>query len=79
MNRLINKYSSLFIENKVLVYNVLKSIYRFGIEIGGTVSNSNMKIIQPFPSMVLSSTIGAQKYVSVMMISHQDIHVPTIK
>ena len=50
----LGKKSSLFLENKLLLYKVIiKPIWIYGIELWGCSSKSNVNIIQRFQSKTL--------------------------
>lgn len=76
---LLGKNSKLSVENKLLIYNsVIAPIWKYGIELWGTASNSNVKIIQRLQSKILRSIVNAPWYVSNEDL-HRDLQVNSIK
>ena len=51
---LLNPYSKVSLENNLLIYKtILKSVWAYGIQLWGKASNSNIKILQRFPSKII--------------------------
>jgi hypothetical protein len=71
--------SKLSINNKLLIYKViLKPIWTYSIQLWGTTSNSNIKILERFQSKVLQLIVDAPGYVSNSVIRN-DLQIPTVK
>jgi hypothetical protein len=65
--------------NKLLIYKViLKPIWTYGIQLWGTISNSNFDILKRFQSKVLRLIVDALWYVSNSVI-RKDLQIPTVK
>jgi hypothetical protein len=65
--------------NKLLIYKaILKPIWTYGIQLWGTTSNSNTKILERFQSKVLRLIVDAPWYVSNFVI-RKDLQIPTVK
>jgi hypothetical protein len=61
---LIGRKSELTTENKILVYKtILKPIWTYGVPLWGTVSKSNIEILQRFQNKVLRAIVNAPWYV----------------
>jgi hypothetical protein len=59
----------LSLENKLLVYRViLKPMWTYGVQLWGTVSNSNIDILEKFQSKALRIITDAPWYMPNMMI-----------
>jgi hypothetical protein len=76
---LLGRKSKLSTYNKLLIYSaILKSIWTYGIQLWGTTSNSNIKILERFQSKVLQLIVDGPWYVSNSII-HKDLQIPTVK
>jgi hypothetical protein len=76
---LLRRKSKLSTNNKLLIYKaILKPILTYGIQLWGTTSNSNIKILERFQSKVLRLIVDAPLYVSNSVI-HKDLQMPTVK
>jgi len=70
--------SQLSLENKPLVYKViLKPAWTYGIQLGGTASDSNLEILERFQSKALRIITDAPWYFPNTIIKH-DIQIPTV-
>ena len=56
---------------------ILKPVWKYGIKLWGTASNSNIEILQRFQSKTLRSSIDALWYVANKTI-HRDLKIPTV-
>jgi hypothetical protein len=71
--------SKLSTNNKLLIYKViLKPVWTYGIQLWGTTSNSNIKILERFWSKVLRLIVDAPWYVSNSFIRN-DLQIPQVK
>jgi hypothetical protein len=76
---LLGRKSKLSTNNKLLIYKaILKPIWTYGIQLWGTTSNSNIKILERFQSKVLRLIVDATWYVSNSII-RKDLQMPTVK
>lgn len=76
---LLNRQSSLSLENKLLIYkSVLKPVWTYGIQLWGTTSNSNIEILQRFQSKTLRIMAKAPWYMTNNQI-HRDLKISLIK
>lgn len=76
---LIGRYSSLPIENKLLVYKqVIRPIFTYGAELWGTTCETNIQIIQRFQNKVLRSIVNAPWYIRNNNL-HRDLCIETVK
>jgi hypothetical protein len=76
---LLGRKSKLPTNNKLLIHKViLKPIWTYGIQLWGTTSNSDIEILERFPSKVLWLIADAPWYVSNSVI-HKDLQIPTVK
>jgi hypothetical protein len=76
---LLGRKSKLSTNNKLLIYKViLKPIWTYGIQLWGTISNSNIEILERFQPKVLRLIVDAPWYVSNSVI-RKDLQMPTIK
>ena len=76
---LLGKDSTLPIQNKLLIYKtIIAPIWKYGAELWGTASNSNIKIIQRAQSKILRTIINAEWYISNEII-HRDLNVSTVQ
>jgi hypothetical protein len=76
---LLGHKSKLSTNNKLLIYKaILKTLWTYGIQLWGTTSNSNIKILEHFQSKVLRLIVDAPWYVSNSVI-HKDLQIPTVK
>jgi hypothetical protein len=76
---LLGRKSKLSTNNKLLIYKViLKPIWTYGIQLWGTTSNSNIKILERFQSKVLQLIVNAPWYVTNSII-HKDLRIPSVK
>jgi hypothetical protein len=65
--------------NKLLLYKViLKPIWTYGIQLWGSASTSNIKILKRFQSKALRMIADAPWYVP-NMIFRQDLQIPSVK
>jgi hypothetical protein len=77
LTKMKNKISLIY--NKFLIYKViLKPIWTYGIQLWGTISNSNNEILERFQSKVLRLIVDAPWYVSNSVIRN-DLQIPTVK
>jgi hypothetical protein len=61
---LLGRKSNLKTSNKLLTYKaILKPIWTYGIQLWGTVSNSNIEILERFQSKTLRMIVDAPWYV----------------
>jgi len=64
---------------KLLVYKViLKPVWTYGIQLWGTASNSDLKILERFQSKVLRIITDAPWYIPNAIIK-RDLQIPTVK
>lgn len=76
---LLGKESKLSIQNKLLIYKtIISPIWKYGVELWGTASNSNIKIIQRIQSKILRTIVNAEWYISDEDL-HRDLGVKTVK
>ena len=76
---LIRKHSHLSLEKKLLIYKtVLKPVWRYGIELWGCATRSNIAVIQRYQSKLLRSITNAPWYVSNQNL-HSDLHNPHVR
>jgi len=76
---IIGRKSQLPLANKLLVYKaILKPIWTYGLQLWGTASNSNIDILERFPSKVLRIITDAPWYVPNAVIKH-DLQVPSVR
>jgi hypothetical protein len=76
---LLGRKSKLSTNNKLLIYKViLKPICTYGIQLWGTTSNSNIKILERFQSKILRLIVDAPWYLSNSVIC-KDLQLPTLK
>ncbi|CAG9132404.1 unnamed protein product [Plutella xylostella] len=79
LNWLIGRQSPLSLNNKLLVYKcTIKPIWTYGIQLWGSASNSNLKILQRFQNKVLRDISGATWYTRNAEI-HEYLGMPTVK
>jgi hypothetical protein len=77
INWLIKK-SHLSTENKLLLYQaVIKPIWRYGIELWGCASKSNIVIMRRYQSKILRAIKNAPFYVTKHTI-HTDFNIPYV-
>jgi hypothetical protein len=75
---LLRRRSTLSTESKLLLYKaVLKPIWTYGIQLGGTASNSKIEILQRFQSKTLRSILNAPWYINTHRI-HEDLQMNTV-
>jgi hypothetical protein len=75
----IERKSKLSLENKLLIYKTtLKPIWKYGISLWGTASNSNIEILQRFQNKILPSIVNPPWYV-LNTILHTDLQISTVK
>jgi len=72
---LIGRNSQL--ENKILLYKTILSIWTYGIQLWGTVANSNLEILQRYQSKVLRIIINGPWYYATNDTFH--LKISTIK
>jgi hypothetical protein len=76
---LLGRKSKLDLNNKLLIYKVaIKPIWTYGIQLWGTTSTSNIKIMERFQSKALRLITNAPWYVPNAVIRN-DLQIPTIK
>jgi hypothetical protein len=76
---LIGRNSKLSLDNKILLYKtIIKPIWRYGVEIWGCASKSNISIIQRSQSKILLMIANAPWYVPNITL-HEDLNVPLVK
>ena len=76
---IIGRKSQLSVGNKLLLYkSILKPNWTYGIQLWGTVSTSNIEILERFQAKVLRIITDAPWYIPNAML-HRDLHVPTVK
>jgi len=76
---LLGSDSQLSIENKLLLYEaILKSIWTCSVQLWGTASNSNMKIIQKFRNKYPRIIVNALCYVTNDTL-HHDLNVSYVR
>jgi hypothetical protein len=76
---LLRRKSKLSTSNKLIVYKTtLKPICAYGIQLWGTVSTSNIEILERFQSKALRMIVDAPWYVSNTVI-RRDLQIPTVK
>jgi hypothetical protein len=76
---LLGRKSKLSINNNLLIYKViLKPIWTYVIQLGGTKSNSNIEILEGFQYKALRLIVDAPWYVSNSVIRN-DLQIPTVK
>jgi hypothetical protein len=75
---LLGRKSKLSTNNKLIYKAIVKSIWAYGIQLWGTTSNSNIKILERFQSKVLRLIVDAPWYVSNSVISKY-LQIPTVK
>lgn len=79
LNWLLNKYSYLSLENKVLIYkSMIKPIWTYGIQLWGTACSSNVEKLQRRQSVILRQIVHAPWYVRNSNL-HKDLNIPTIR
>ena len=79
MINLTGRKSQLSLANKLFVYKaILKPIWTYGIQLWGTVSISNIDILERFQSKVLRIITDAPWYVPNAVIKH-DLQVPSVR
>jgi hypothetical protein len=76
---IIDRKSKLSLTNKLSIYKlILKPIWTYGIPLWGTVSQSNIEILQRLQNKILRMPTNAPRYVPNHVI-HTDIQIPTIR
>jgi hypothetical protein len=71
--------SLLSLSNKILLYRtILKPLWIYGIQLWGTASTSNVKILERFKSKALRLIVDAPWYVPNSII-RRGLHMPTVK
>jgi hypothetical protein len=76
---LFGRKSLLSLSNKILLYKtILKPIWTYGLQLWGTVSTSNVEILERFQSNALRLIVDAPRYVPNIII-RRDLHMPTVK
>jgi hypothetical protein len=79
MHWLLGRKSQLSTTNKLLLYKTIpKPIWTYGIQLWGTVSTSNIEILELFQSKVLRMIVDAPWCVSISLI-RRDLSFPTVK
>jgi len=76
---LLGSKSQLSIERKLLLYKaIFKPIWTYGVQLWGTVANSNVEIIQRFQNKYLGIIVNAPWYVANDIV-HHDLNVPYVR
>jgi hypothetical protein len=76
---IIGRNSKLTLDNKLLVYKIiLKPIWTYGIQLWGKSSNSNIEVLERYPSKVLRMITDATWYVPNDVIRN-DLGMTTAK
>jgi len=76
---LIGRTSKLSLTNKLNIYKaIIKPVWSYGIQMWGTASNSNIKIIERFQAKTLRIITDAPWYVPNEAI-RRDLQLPTVK
>jgi hypothetical protein len=76
---IIGRKSQLSAENKLLLYKaILKPIWSYGIQLWGTVSTSNIDILERFQAKALRVITAAPWYIPNAML-HRDLSVASVK
>ncbi|GBP11166.1 Probable RNA-directed DNA polymerase from transposon X-element [Eumeta japonica] len=76
---LLGRQSKLSTQNKLLIYKtIIAPIWKYGVEIWGTASTTNLKIIQRVQSKILRTIVNAEWYIRDEDI-HRDLNVKTVK
>ena len=76
---LLKKKSKLSISNKLNLYKViLKPIWTYGIQLWGTVAQSNKDILQRFQSKVLRSIVNVLWYITNVQL-HRELSINRVK
>jgi hypothetical protein len=76
---LLGRKSKLSTGNRHLIYKtILKQIWTYGIQLWGTASTSNIKILERFQSEALRMIVNAPWYVQNTVI-RRDLQIPTVK
>jgi hypothetical protein len=76
---LLGRKSKLSTSNKLLIYKtIFKPIWTYGMKLWGTVSTSNIRILERFQSKALRMIVDAPWYVPNTVI-RRDLHTPTVK
>jgi hypothetical protein len=83
LGQVFSKYFSLpcqsFHCNKLLLYKtILKPIWTYGIQLWGTASTSNIKILKHLQSKALRMIVDAPWYVPNTLV-RRDLQIPSIK
>lgn len=75
---LMGRNSQLSTHNKLMLYNqVLKPIWKYGIQLWGCTKASNLNVIQRFQNKVLRGIVNAPWYTRNSDI-HRDLHMDTV-
>ena len=75
---LMNRYSTLSVYNKLLLYQqVLKPVWTYGIQLWGCTSENNRSIIQRCQNKILRGIVNAPWYVRNDNL-HKDLNVETV-
>jgi hypothetical protein len=76
---LFRRKSKLPANNKLLLYKaILKPIWTYGIQLGGTASTSNIEIVERFQSKTLRKKADTPWYVPNTVI-RRDFQIPKVK
>ena len=76
---LIGRNSQLSMDNKLLIYkSIIKPIWMYGIELWGSASNSNIRIIQRFQNKTLRIITNAPQFIPNIIL-HSDLAIKTIQ
>jgi len=75
---LLGRKSQLSIENKLLIYKIIKPIWTYNIEIWGCASKSSQAILQKAQSKILRMITNAPRYASNLTL-HEDLKIPYVR
>jgi hypothetical protein len=79
LNWLLGRTSNLAIENKLLIYKtIIIPIWKYGLELWGCASKSNISIIQRSQSRILRMIVDAPWYVSSATL-HADLGISYVQ
>jgi len=74
---MLGSKSQLSIESKLLYKAILKPIWIYSVQFSGTVSDSNMEIIQRLPNKYLRIIVNAFWYINDTL--RHDLNVPYVR
>ena len=76
---LLGNQSKLALSNKILLYkSILEPIWTYGIQLWGSASDSNIKIIERYQSKTLRNMVNAPWFISNEIIN-KDLNISTVK